>query len=293
MIVWLIEWLSRLPLWVNQHLGVLFGWVLYHFSNRERDTARVNIKLCFPQLTTAQQEQMLRLNLIESARTLFELPAHWRRGVRYVDELLQLGEGAELPEQMLRQRRGLIFLTPHLGAWELGAHYIARLAPTTILYRPPREPALEHIITRGRAQSGARPVPTSPSGVKALYQALHRHEIVGILPDQQPRHASKSAGVFAPFFDIPALTMVLVNRLVRQTGAAVLYTYVERLPAASGYRMHFFSAPDGVDDPDPVVAATALNQGVEACVRRCPLQYQWSYRRFSVRPDGGRSPYKR
>lgn len=293
LIVWLIEWLSRLPLWVIQCLGVLFGWVFYHFSNRERDTARVNIKLCFPQLTTAQQEQMLRLNLIESARTLFELPAHWRHGVQYVDELLQLGEGAELPEQMLRQRRGLIFLTPHLGAWELGAHYIARLAPTTILYRPPREPALEHIITSGRAQSGARPVPTSPSGVKALYQALHRHEIVGILPDQQPRHASKSAGVFAPFFNIPALTMVLVNRLVRQTGAAVLYTYVERLPAASGYRMHFFPAPDGVDDPDPVVAATALNQGVEACVRRCPLQYQWSYRRFSVRPDGGRSPYKR
>lgn len=62
------------------------------------------------------------------------------------------------------------------------------------------------------------------------------------------------------------------------------------LPAATACT---FSAPDGVDDPDPVVAATALNQGVEACVRRCPLQYQWSYRRFSVRPDGGRSPYKR
>lgn len=55
--------------------------------------------------------------------------------------------------------------------------------------------------------------------------------------------------------------MVLVSRLAKRTGAVVLYTYVERLPGARGYRMHFLPAPDRVNDPDPVIAAGALNQG--------------------------------
>ena len=99
--------------------------------------------------------------------------------------------------------------------------------------------------------------------------------------------------MFAPFFGYPALTMVLINRLARKTGAPVVFTYVERLPAAGGYRMSFLPAPEGIDDPDPEIAAAALNLGVESCIRRCPEQYQWSYKRFSVRPDGAPSPYKR
>jgi KDO2-lipid IV(A) lauroyltransferase len=174
--------------------------------------------------------------------------------------------------------------------WEVGVHHLARISPVTILYRPPRQPFLEEIITTGRSRGGARMVPTTAQGVKSLYQTLRQGEMVAILPDQEPRAAGKSAGLFAPFFGHPALTMVLVNRLARKTGAGVLYTYVERLPAARGYRIHFLPAPEGITDADPLIAATALNRGVEACVRRCPAQYQWSYKRFNVRPEG-EQPY--
>ncbi|MCP4286861.1 MAG: lysophospholipid acyltransferase family protein [Gammaproteobacteria bacterium] len=291
-IVYLVRGLSVLPLGVIQRLGVFLGWLFYRISNRERKTTRINIDLCFPEYTSQQKDQLLRLSLIEGAKTLLEMPGIWHGDAERMVEQLELGDGADLPQRALEQNRGVIVAAPHLGAWEVGLHYLAQLAPTTALYRPPREKAMEEIIAKGRSKGGSRLVPTTAAGIKALYQALRRKEIVAILPDQQPRHLGKSAGVFAPFFKVPALTMVLVNRLAQRTGAIVIYTYVERLPDALGYRMHFLPAPPGMDDPDPEVGAGALNRGVEACARRCPAQYQWSYKRFSVRPDGARSPYK-
>jgi len=280
-----------LPLALIQRLGELVGWLFYQIPNRERETARVNINLCFPELTAAQKDSLVRQSLIENAKTLLEMPGIWHGEADSTLKRLMPGDGANLLELALQQNRGVIVLGPHLGAWELAAHYIARIAPTTILYRPPREKALEGLIVSGRSRGGGRLVPTTAAGVKAMYHALHRNEVVVILPDQQPRHAGRSAGVFAPFFKIPALTMVLVNRLVRRSGAVVIFGYVERLPNAKGYRIHFFPAPDRLGDADPVVGAGALNKGVESCVRCCPQQYQWSYRRFSVRPDDERSPY--
>jgi KDO2-lipid IV(A) lauroyltransferase len=104
-----------------------------------------------------------------------------------------------------------------------------------------------------------------------------------MLPDQDP---GQGGGVFAPFFGISANSMVLLGRLARKTGAAVFFGYCERLPGTRGYRFHFLPAPAGIDDPDPQVAAAAMNRGVEACVRALPDQYQWSYRRFRNRPPG-------
>jgi KDO2-lipid IV(A) lauroyltransferase len=172
-------------------------------------------------------------------------------------------------------------------------HYLSTVAPITVLYRPPRKQWLEEVIVNGRGQSGARMVPTDGRGVKALFSTLRRGEMVAILPDQQPKKAESKAGVFAPFFGVPALTMVLINRLAQKTGAAVVYGFAERLPHSKGFRLHWIEATEALADPDPVVAVTALNQGVEQCVRRCPEQYQWSYRRFEARPDGSRSPYSR
>ena len=113
-----------------------------------------------------------------------------------------------------------------------------------------------------------------------------------ILPDQQPKSRRRGAGVFAPFFGVPALTMVLLGRLARKTGAAVVFSFAERLPGNAGYRAHWVEAPAAIADADPVRAAAALNQGVEQCVRICPEQYQWSYKRFQARPEGESEVYR-
>ena len=188
------------------------------------------------------------------------------------------------------QGQGLIVLAPHLGCWEIAGLYLASRGSVTSLYRPPRQAALGPVMKRARERSGAELVPTDASGIKRLFRVLQSGGTTGILPDQQP-DSSKGA-VFAPFFGVPALTMLLVNRLMRKTGAKVIFCYAQRLPEGKGFTLHYLPAPAGLGDADPVHAATAMNQGVEHCVRQCPDQYQWSYKRFKEQPEGIRSPYR-
>jgi KDO2-lipid IV(A) lauroyltransferase len=105
--------------------------------------------------------------------------------------------------------------------------------------------------------------------------------VIGILPDQQPKAGE---GQFAPFFGTPALTMVLLSRLAQRTGATVLFAFAERLPNGAGFRIHILPAPHGIADDDLPTAVAALNRGVEDCVCIAPEQYQWAYKRYSIRP---------
>ena len=278
--------LSLLPMRLAHGVGVVVGWLFYWVPNRERRNARINLALCLPELSEAERNRLLLCCLIENAKTLTEAPGIWRGRRGYSVERILDDTGGELLAAMLARGKGVIVAVPHLGSWEVGGRFLASKAPTTTLYRPPREQALAARMLAGRNSSGVQMVPTNNSGIKTLFKALRRGELVVILPDQQPKASNQGAGVFAPFFGQSALTMVLVNRLAQKTGAPVLLTFAERLPATEGYRVHWVEAPEGIADPDSVVAATALNQGVELCVRRCPEQYQWSYKRFKARPPG-------
>src|SRR5690606_17232998 len=105
----------------------------------------------------------------------------------------------------------------------------------------------EPLLVRVRGSLGAEQVRADGSGVRALYRRLAAGGMVGILPDQKPR---RGEGVDAPFFGVPASTMVLLPRLAQRTGAQVLFAFAERLPRGAGYRVHILAAPKGIDDPD-------------------------------------------
>ncbi len=280
---------ARLSPRMVRRLGGLVGRLYFWIPNRERHNARINIALCFPEWSEAQRRALLKRSLIENVTTMIEMPAIWCGNLERWLSLVREETGRESLEQAVQQGRGVVLAGPHLGSWELCGLMLGRIAPLTTLYRPPRYEVMEALMVQGRSRTHARLVPTDAGGVKALYQALQRGEMVAILPDQQPK--SERGSVFAPFFGEPALTMELVSRLSRKTGAPVVFCFVERLSAEAGYRLHWLAAPEGIDDADPVIAATALNRGVETCVRRCPEQYQWTYKRFRARPDGGPNRY--
>ena len=283
--------LAALPLPVSQAVGWCVGNLAALVPNRERVNAEVNVALCFPDMPAQERRRFVRRALIENACTLLESPRAWLRDPEQLLGQVDPQDGADRIRALLARGKGLIFAAPHLGNWEMGVHFLTRTVRTTVLYRPPRQQVLESVMVEGRGRDLAQVVPTDASGIRALYQALGRGEAIAVLPDQQPKEEG-SAAVFAPFFGQEALTMTLLSRLARKTGAAVLYVFVERLPRGRGFRMHWLPAPDDIADPDPRVAATALNRGVERCVEICPTQYQWTYRRFRKRPGGLRNPYR-
>jgi len=286
-----VQLISKLPLPVCHGLGEVIGTLMYWIPNRNRRDSRTNIDLCFPHMNAHEKRQLLRRSLIESAKTFMEMPGIWRGDPRRFLDRLDRGDSVEKIQQLLARGKGLIIAAPHLGSWEGGGSLLSIAAPVTSLYRPPRKKEFDEYIRNGRFANGNKLAPTNPNGVKTLLKALKKGEIIAILPDQEPKAGGKEAGIFAPFFGTPAFTMVLLNRLATKTGAPVLYAYVERIKGKACYRFHTLEAPEGIHDPDPLIAATALNQGVENCVRQCPELYQWSYRRFREQPDGGHSRY--
>lgn len=272
--------LARWPLPALHVLGGIIGWCIAHMPNRQRRNALINIALHRPDLGTRALIRLRNRSLVAFGRTYCEMGRIWLRPPADVLGLVREVRGAELLRR--DDGRGLIVLSPHLGAWELAGLYLAAQGPTTIFYKPQRR--LDQLILEARRRSGAQLAPTTARGVRALVQALAAGEYAGILPDQEPR-ADKGA-TLAPLFGLPALTMVLVSRLARKSGARVIFMFAERLPRARGYRIHCLPAPAGIDSDDDATAAAALNLGIERCIAVCPEQYLWPYRRFRRRSVG-------
>lgn len=286
----LLRALAWLPLPLNHGLASILGWALAHTPNELRRISRINLRLCLPELSARERRRLLRRSLREAAKTAFEMGPLWFWPRQRIAGLMRAVHNDQRLDRLLASGRGVIVATPHLGSWEMAGHYGALRWRITSLYRPPRLPALESFIRQGREHLGARLVPTSPQGIRALVRTLREGRIAGILPDQDP---GDEGGRFAPFFGIPANTMTLLPRLARRTGAPVFIAYVERLPWGRGYEIHFHEVPDSIRDPDEDRALATLNAAVERCVRALPEQYQWGYRRFRTRPPGKPDLYRR
>lgn len=281
--------LARLPLPVLHALGALCGWLLWWLPTGPRRRTAIHLERCFPDWSARERGRVARRSLAHLGRGLAESALLWFGSAHRVRGLVHAVQGEDLWREALAQGRGTILLTPHLGAWEIAGLYCADRAPMTILYKP-QKGDLDRAMQRGRARFGARLVPSTGGGVRALLRALQAGESIGVLPDQDPPRGS---GVFVPFFGIEAHTPVLVSRLAVRTGAPVLFVVAERLRWGRGFTLRFEPAPAGVADADPEVAAAALNAGVESLVRRHPEQYYWSYPRYRRRPPHERGDWYR
>jgi KDO2-lipid IV(A) lauroyltransferase len=281
----LVRLLARLPLSLVHRIGGAVGWAAARWPNRQRRNALINIGLGLPELDRAQQLKLRELNLREMGRTYAELGWIWLRPIDEVLGLVREVRGAELLER--HGGRGLIALSPHIGAWELAGLFLAVRGHAAYLYKPQRY--LDDLILGARLRSGAELAPITAKGIRVLVQALERGDYVGLLPDQEPK-ADKGA-VFAPLLGVPAFTMLLVNRLARRAGVPVVFVIAERLPRSAGFRIHCIPAPEGIDSADEQVAAAALNRGIEQCIMTCPEQYIWPYKRYRRRPGGAPKVY--
>jgi KDO2-lipid IV(A) lauroyltransferase len=279
---------ASLPLPVIHGLGVCVGWGLILLPNRSRRDTTINIDLCLPEYDAGARRQLVRKSLLETGKTLMETGALWLRPGERTLNLIRAVDGNELVEDALAQGRGVIMATPHLGAWEAAGLYCAARYNITCLYRPLKMPELEVLVQDARNRLGGTYLPTTPRGIRTLYKTLEQARAVAMLPDQEP---SGGTGIFAPFFDVPAYTMVLLSRLAARTGAPVIFTWCERLAWGRGYHLHFRPVPEALYAADMDTSVGAVNTVVERCVRENPAQYQWSYRRFRTRPEGEESFY--
>ncbi len=248
--------------------GAVLGWVAFlgspTYRRRFVDNAR-QAGYGFAQVRRA---------VGEAGKMALEIPRLWFGKAPQVE-----WDGAEHVDAARAQGRGLVFLTPHLGCFEVTAQaYAQRFGPVTVLYRPPRKAWLQDLVATGRARANLATAPATLSGVRQMLRALRSGGVVGLLPDQVP---PRGMGVWAPFFGRDAYTMTLPARLVQQTGAALLLIWGERLPRGRGYRVRVRPWPEplalGQEE-----AARQVNAGMEQLVRLLPQQYLWGYARYKT-----------
>ncbi len=271
--------IAKWPLPLLHALGTLLGWLLYGMSPTYRRNLRDNLR------QAGYDDARTRREAIGSAgRMLAELPALWFRRHAEVVALVREVSGEEPVLQARAQGRPLLFLTPHMGCFEVTAQYAALRAPITVLYRPPKLAWLDPLMREGRGRPNVRLVPADLTGVRELYRALQRAEAVGFLPDQVP---SKGEGEWSEFFGRPAYTMTLAARLAERPGVACFLAYARRLPAGRGYALVIRPLPEKLAGE---TATRRLNRALEMLVRECPGQYLWSYNRYKAPRDAPPPP---
>lgn len=276
--------LSRWPLPLLHAVGAVLGWVVYAVSPAYRHQVRANAALAGVGAVARRRA------VAHAGRLVAELPRLWLGAPVPVRM-----QGAEHIEAAIARGQGMVFLTPHLGCFEVTAMaYAQRFGhlpgkAMTVLYRPARQPWLQEVVAHARCRPGLATVPTTLGGVKQLLQALRAGGAVGLLPDQVP---PLGMGVWAPFFGREAYTMSLSARLARQEGVAVLLAWGQRLPWGRGYVVHVQPWSDGPLPEDPRAAAAAVNRAMERLILQAPDQYLWGYARYKAPravPAGGRA----
>ena len=292
LLYWTASLIARLPWAWLRGMADAFARAWIGRNDRTERVVRRNLELAYPELLPAQRESLVGAVMRTTARQGVETLRFWTRPHAKNLALLRETHGVEMFDAAVASGHGVIVAAPHYGSWELLNQWLASRTPLAILYAPPESEVAEAFLRRVRAAHGdagrVTQVRAEGPAIRGLFKLLQGGGVAGILPDQQPKAGD---GEFAPFFGKPALTMSLLTRLAARTGATVLLCYCESV--RNGFALHVEPAPDGIDDPDPQVSVAALNAGVERIARRDPAQYQWTYKRYTLRPpDSGESnPY--
>lgn len=271
--------LAGLPLSFFHALGAGLGRLVWALSPRFRRLTRENLASA-----GYLDPAMLQHAVLEAGKSVAELIPVWFRPQAEAALLMREVVAGEVIERARAAGKGIIFVTPHLGCFEITAQwYTQQVGPMTALFSPPKKGLMNALVSSGRGKPQLKLAAPDMRGIRALFRALKRGEAVGILPDQVP---GKGEGEWTEFFGRPAYTMTLVQRLADATGATIVLAYGERLPGGAGYR----GFAEAMPPRKPGESATRhLNRALEALIGRCPEQYLWSYNRYKV-PAGVAPP---
>lgn len=261
---------SVLPLWLLHGIGWGLGWLAFVLSPTYRRRFRENARQAgygFAQVAAS---------VGQAGRMVGELPRLWLG-----NQLPFEWEGNACIDRAFATGRGVLFLTPHMGCFEIAPQamardYSPRHGPMTILYRPARQPWLAGVMAAARQRPGLQTAPTTLAGVRQMIKALRQGQAVGLLPDQVP---PEGQGLWARFFGRDAYTMTLAARLAQQTGAQVLVAWSERRGWGRGFLVHVREMAQPLSS-DLATAVAQINAEMERLIRECPQQYLWGYARY-------------
>jgi KDO2-lipid IV(A) lauroyltransferase len=286
----LIKFVGALPRPLARAAGISISWLVYLLHRKLRRVGMRNLELAFPDKSRRERKRILRGLFTSLGRQVAEVclfPEYTRENVSKT----VVYEGFENFERALARGKGVIFLTAHLGAWELSAFAHSLYGyPLNIVMRPLDNPYLDRLTREYRTMHGNKAV--DKDFARGLISAMRRGETVGVLMDT---NMIASQGAFVDFFGIPACTASGVARVALKTDAAVVPGFTIWDPVLQKYRLRFDPALElirtGNTEADVVANTTQFTKVIEEYVRKYPDQWLWVHRRWKTRPPGQPSLY--
>ena len=266
--------LGLLPLRWAQALGVAIAQFIHLVRPSYYKLLRENLSISGIYRNQTEFNKAVKTNIGEIGKGIFETLKIWQLTDNKAVSQVKNVSGWSHIEDALKIGKGIIFLTPHLGCFEITSIYYAAKHPITVLYRPPRQRWLAPLIEKGRNKGLITLAPATTGGVRLLMQALKKGNAIGILPDQLP---ASGEGEWAVFFGKPAYTMTLASKLAEKTGAQVIMAFGKRLPSGQGYELYLTALAAGA-----IATPALLNAAIEQQIKQCPEQYLWRYNRYKT-----------
>lgn len=270
----IFQLLSYLPLWVLHTLGAALGAVVYLCSGVYRRRMKENT------LQAGYGASTLAGAVLHAGQMVAELPRLWLG--RPVRVLWQDRSALDAVfAAAVAANKGIIFLTPHLGSWEVAGQAIAQACNAhgkvmTVMYKPAKQAWLDAIVKASRQRPGMATVPADVSGVRQTLRVLKSGGAIGLLPDQVPL---QGMGVWASVFGKPAYTMTLAAKLAQSNACPVVMVWCQRLHWGAGYRVFTRTLSLSLQqDVDALVLQ--INAAVEDAINELPQEYLWGYARY-------------
>ena len=286
-----IKLLGILPRSLARTIGISLGLTVYAVHGRLRRVGFRNLTIAFPEMSQPDRRRIVRGEFISLGRQLAEVCLFPRYTKENVSRTV-VYEGFENFERAYARGKGVLFLTGHIGAWELSAFaHSFQGHPLSIVMRSLDNPYVDALIQRYRTMHGNRTV-DKDNFVRGLLSAMKAGETVGILMDT---NMTPPQGVFVDFFGIPACTASGLARIALRTDAAVVPGFTVWDKTLRKYVLHFeppVALIRTADNESDIIANTAkFTKVLENIIRQYPDQWLWVHRRWKTRPPGEPSLY--
>jgi len=291
-LIWcVVKSIGVLPRSLARALGITLGQLVYLFHGKLRRVGRQNLALAFPDMPEGERRKILHGVFTSLGRQLAEVCLFPRYTPENVREVV-VYDGFENFERAFARGKGVLFLTGHLGGWELSAFAHSLYGhPLSFIMRPLDNPYLDRMMREYRTLHGNKTV-DKDDFIRGLLRAMKDGETVGILMDT---NMTPPQGIFVEFFGKLACTASGLARIALRTDAAVVPGFTIWDPASGTYRLRFDPALTLIRTGDLEADITANTQLftkiIEDFVRTYPDQWLWVHRRWKTRPPGERSVY--
>ena len=283
-LLWLLHWL---PLPVLSRCGNALGSLSFHLGRRRRHIVLVNLRLCFPELSEAQRQQLARAHFRVLGRSMLERSLLWWASTERLSRLITV-VGDDQLRTLVEAGRPVLMLTPHFVGLDAGGAAIAMRFDCASIYAVQSNRVFDRLLLRGRQRFGDQLLLSRQEPVRSSVRAMMAGRPLYYLPDMD---FGRRDSIFVPFFGVQTATVPGLSRLARLAGATVVPCLTRILPDAAGYLVTVGEPWQDFPSRDVEADTARMNAWIEEAIRSMPEQYYWVHRRFKTRPEGESRPY--